>query len=564
MITSFDNRTVSNVALEERYGGMIVPHARDEQRFDPARYDRDAVRRELGVGPYDHLLLFGGTPRAHKGVIEVLEALERLGDDRYKLALFGVGELAKLGSRARQLERWVLPLPYRPFGDLAPLVGAADLSCVLQDPTHPVARYQMPAKIVDALAMGVPCLVTATPPVQPLVDAGVVHVHDPAEPLHERIASIFADPDDARDRARKGRALFLAEYSCEAVSERVAPWFEQLVQDPGVLPNDVDALVKAPRSLLAARTRTKDRVDDDPGVPARVPGSRRWRAAPDEQYDLVVFWKQNDTSIYGRRQDMFLKYLQRTGRFGRIVHFDSPISPGTLTRTYLASTGRADQRRLVVRQTLNRLAHRRDDDNLIHRTFLYGAKRGSQTFLRSRSEYPEYVKAVLAKHGVGNRLTVFWVYPTNDHLPGLLDALSPDLVVADVVDDNSTWHRPGSHQHGVIERNYRDIVSRSDVVLANCAPVAERMGEFTADVHLVPNGCETPEPGPRGPRPSELRGLVGPVIGYVGNLSDRIDIELLDDLARRARTGTSCSSAPRTSTRASCASTGIRTSISWA
>ncbi len=535
VITSFDYRTVSNVALEERYGGMIVPHARDEQRFDPARYDRDAVRRELGVGPYDHLLLFGGTPRAHKGVIEVLEALERLGDDRYKLALFGVGELAKLGSRARQLERWVLPLPYRPFGDLAPLVGAADLSCVLQDPTHPVARYQMPAKIVDALAMGVPCLVTATPPVQPLVDAGVVHVHDPAEPLHERIASIFADPDDARDRARKGRALFLAEYSCEAVSERVAPWFEQLVQDPGVLPNDVDALVKAPRSLLAARTRTKDRVDDDPGVPARVPGSRRWRAAPDEQYDLVVFWKQNDTSIYGRRQDMFLKYLQRTGRFGRIVHFDSPISPGTLTRTYLASTGRADQRRLVVRQTLNRLAHRRDDDNLIHRTFLYGAKRGSQTFLRSRSEYPEYVKAVLAKHGVGNRLTVFWVYPTNDHLPGLLDALSPDLVVADVVDDNSTWHRPGSHQHGVIERNYRDIVSRSDVVLANCAPVAERMGEFTADVHLVPNGCETPEPGPRGPRPSELRGLVGPVIGYVGNLSDRIDIELLDDLAR-ART----------------------------
>ena len=531
VITDFEHRTVSNVALQERYGGMIVPHARDEQRFDPARYDRDAVRRELGVGPYDHLLLFGGTPRAHKGVIEVLEALDRLGDDRYKLALFGIGELAKLGSRVRHLERWVVPLPYRPFGELAPLVGAADLSCVLQDPTHPVARYQMPAKIVDALAMGVPCLVTATPPLQPLIDAGVVHVHDREEPLHERIASIFADPDDARDRARKGRALFLAEYSCEAVSERVAPWFEQLVQDPGVLPNEVDALVKAPRSLLAVRSRATDRVDDK-GVPARVPGSRRWRAAPDEQYDLVVFWKQNDTSIYGRRQDMFLKYLQRTGRFGKIVHFDSPISPGTLARTYLASTGRVDQRRLVVRQTLERLAHGRDQDNVIHRTFLYGAKRSSQKLLGTRSAYPEYVKSVLAKHGIGNRLTVFWVYPTNDDLPGLLDRLSPDLVLADVVDDNSTWYRPGTHPHGAKERNYRDVLSRSDVVLANCAPVAERMSEFTADVHLVPNGCETPDPGPRGPRPVELQGLVGPVIGYVGNLSDRIDIELLDDLAR--------------------------------
>ena len=176
MIASVDERTVSNVALQERYGGLLVPHARDERRFDPARYDRDEVRARLGVGPSDRLLLFGGTPRVHKGVVEVLEALERLGDPRYKLALFGAGEFGKLGDRVRHLERWIVPLPYQPFGELAPIVGAADLSCVLQDPAHPVARYQMPAKVVDALAMEVPCLVTATPPLQPLVDAGVVHV----------------------------------------------------------------------------------------------------------------------------------------------------------------------------------------------------------------------------------------------------------------------------------------------------------------------------------------------------------------------------------------------------
>jgi glycosyltransferase involved in cell wall biosynthesis len=536
LISSVDERTVSNVALQQRYGGVLVPHARDERRFDPARYDRDAVRAELGIGPSERLLLFGGTPRAHKGVVEVLEALERLGDARYKLALFGLAEFAKLGTRVRHLEQWVVPLPYQTFGELAPIVGAADLSCVLQDPAHPVSRYQMPAKVVDVLAMGVPCLVTATPPLQPLVDAGVVHVHAPGEPLHEQIAAIFDDPDEARDRAQKGRALFLAEYSCEAVSERVAPWFEQLLAEPRELPQDLDALVRAPRSLLAARTRPKDRVDELDGkqasVPARVPGSRRWRAASEEQYDLVIFWKQNDTSIYGRRQDMFLKYLQRSGRFARIVHFDSPISPGALTRLYLASTGRADQRHLVVQQTVKRLLHRHDHDEVISRTFLYGAKRGTRAILRRRSEYPDYVRSVLAKHGVGNRLTVFWVYPTNEHVSAVVDALSPDLVVADVVDDNSTWYRPGSHGHRVIERNYRDILSRSDVVLANCAPVAERMTEFAPEVHLVPNGCETPSGTPPGARPAELRALTGPVIGYVGNLSDRIDIELLDDLAR--------------------------------
>ena len=121
--------------------------------------------------------------------------------------------------------------------------------------------------------------------------------------------------------------------------------------------------------------------------------------------------------------------------------------------------------------------------------------------------------------------------PTNTS-PRCVDALTPDLVVADVVDDNSTWYRPGSHLYGVIERNYRDILSRSDVVLANCAPVAERMAEFADEVHVVPNGCEAPDGTGPGARPAELRSLTGPVIGYVGNLSDRIDIELLDDLAR--------------------------------
>jgi glycosyltransferase involved in cell wall biosynthesis len=532
MIAHADARTVSNVALQERYGGVLVPHARDERRFDPELYDRDAVRARLGVGPSDRLLLFGGTPRIHKGLVEVLEALDRLGDPRYKLALFGTGELAKLRDRVPHLERWIVPLPYQPFSELPSIVGAADLSCVLQDPAHPVARYQMPAKVVDALAMGVPCLVTATPPLRPLVDAGVLNVHHAGESLPDRIAAIFEDPDDARDRARRGRKVFLEEYSCEAVCDRVAPLFEQLIANPPELAQALDELVTAPRRLLAPRASATDGGDERTSVPARTPGSRRWRAAPGEQYDLVVFWRQNDTSIYGRRQDMLLKYLQRSGRFAKIVHFDSPISPGSLARTYLASTGRADQRHLVVRQTMKRLLHLSDEEGVVHRTFLYGAKSGARTMLRTRSEYPDYVASVLAKHGVGKRLTVFWVYPINEYFPTVVDALLPDLVIADVVDDNRTWHRPSSHLYGQIERNYQDILSRSDVVLANCAPVAERMTEFAPEVHLVPNGCEAPDGSPPGARPAELRSLSGPVIGYVGNMSDRIDIDLLDDLAR--------------------------------
>ena len=525
LIGEADAVTVSNVALQERYGGTIVPHARDERRFDPERYDREATRASLGVGPKDRLLLFGGTPRVHKGVIEILEALERLGDPRYKLALFGTSELAELRDRIGALERWIVPMPYQRFSDLAPIVGAADLACVLQDPGHPVTRYQMPAKVTDALAMEVPCLVADLPPLRPLIDAGVVHVHRAGEPLHERIAAIFNDPAGTAERAAAGRRRFLDEYSYEAVSASVAPVFDGLLGDPPQPSAKLGELVDASRRLVA----------DDvpaPAVPARTPGSRRWRAAPGEQYDLVMFWKQNDSSIYGRRQDMFLEYLRRSGRFAKIVHFDNPVSPEKLYTTFRGAGAGTDQARLVVRQTLRRLVHRHDESGVTRRTFLHAGPRSSRLRLPRRSEYPDYVASVLERAGVGKRLTVFWVYPTSDDLPAVIDAFRPDLVVADVVDDNRTWYTPDSPHHERIERNYREVLARSDVVLANCGPVADAMSEFAADVHLVPNGCELPGEFPPSDPPPELASLSGPVIGYVGNLSDRIDIDLLDDLVR--------------------------------
>ena len=104
------------------------------------------------------------------------------------------------------------------------------------------------------------------------------------------------------------------------------------------------------------------------------------------------------------------------------------------------------------------------------------------------------------------------------------------------MDDNRTWYPRGSQHYGRVERNIRGILARSDVVIANCAPVAEAMAAFTPEIHVVPNGCELMDSSVRDAPPQELRALTGPVIGYVGNMSDRIDIDLLDDIAR-ARPG---------------------------
>jgi glycosyltransferase involved in cell wall biosynthesis len=117
----------------------------------------------------------------------------------------------------------------------------------------------------------------------------------------------------------------------------------------------------------------------------------------------------------------------------------------------------------------------------------------------------------------------------------VIDAIEPDVVVADVVDDNRTWYAPGDARYAQLEQNYRDVLARSDVVLANCAPVASAMAAFADHVDLVANACELPDAARSHAQAAALSGIPRPIIGYAGNLSDRVDLQLLRHLVRAHR-----------------------------
>ena len=520
-----DQVTVSNPELAARYGGLIVPHARDETLFDPQRYDRDASRRRLGLKEDDRLLLFGGTPRSHKGLLELLEALEALGDDHLRLGVFATRELDDLRPQIGNLDRWILPLVAPAFHELPAVLAAADLSCALQSPGHAVSQYQMPAKVTDAMAMAVPCLVSAVPPLSSLIDKDVVEVYDGQVPLHERLRQIFDDDEASADRARRSREVFLESHSYAAVRPALTATINRLVEGPSQPAPAMSALVTTVRQIFQPESVL-------PRKPIRGP------VPAGSTYDLVMFLKQNDTGIYGRRQDMFLKYLGQSGRFNTIVHFDQPVSTRALLTTARASIGSSDQNGLVLRQTLRRLLHRSDDGKLRQRTYLYSPGRvWGALGLPRRDRYVRWVRSVLAHEGVGGneRPVLCWVYPTNAFLPELIDELQPDVVLADVVDDNRSWYTPGTPMFDQIERNYAEVLGRSDVVLANCVPVADSMAAFAPPVEVVANACELLDGSGNPERPAALRGLSGPIIGYAGNLSDRIDVDLLRTLARTRR-----------------------------
>jgi hypothetical protein len=83
-----------------------------------------------------------------------------------------------------------------------------------------VARYQMPAKLTDALAMGTPVLASPVPPLADLGRRGVLTYVD-QEPLATRLGAVLADAPGLQAQVTAGRELFLDEYNYAATLPRL-------------------------------------------------------------------------------------------------------------------------------------------------------------------------------------------------------------------------------------------------------------------------------------------------------------------------------------------------------
>jgi glycosyltransferase involved in cell wall biosynthesis len=511
-----DGVLVSNVALQEKYGGLLIPHARDEILFDRGLYDRATARARFGYGAQDKVVLFLGTPRWHKGVLDVARALRACNDPRYKLCIIGSFDDRVLEHALLQdSDELVKLVPDQPFADLPQNLMVADVVCLFQDPTSEVAKYQLPAKAVDALAMGAPVISTALGPLRPLIEAGGVITAD-----EQTLVSVLRQTLDESERLMgeqsQRRDIFLREYSYAAISSRLE---EQIIGllDRGARPLDPSALAFLELQRSLADTDARPRATRGDGI------------------DIVLFWKQNDSGLYGRRSDMFAKYLARHPRIRQVLVLDRPMSLSHLM-TRQGGEGITHTRQIFI-ETWRKRWGLCDGEGVSRNLFLYSNDR-TVSHRRiwpwpAEEDYPQFLRKCFADHGIDPTQAVFLVYPKNEAIRKLIDTFRPRLVVADVVDDHRAW--PGLTQKKVdtLTAHYRDVVSCADLVIANCEQVQQSMSSFGKPVTLVANACET-EPPPRlrdSPEVRSFQRLQGPKVGYVGNMEAKIDLDLLHFLA---------------------------------
>jgi hypothetical protein len=123
-----------------------------------------------------------------------------------------------------------------------------------------------------------------------------------------------------------------------------------------------------------------------------------------------------------------------------------------------------------------------------------------------------------------------WVCPVAPRFPEVQKRLGFSFVVSDVIDDQRQWpmHPDWRVQ---IEKNYRETFACTDVSFANCVPVARWLAEEGLAPVVVPNGMDIRRGVETWDVPAALRKLQRPIVGYCGNLSARIDWDLIDSLA---------------------------------
>lgn len=161
-----DLLTVSSWALRTRFPSFRGPELRVPHPRSPVPYRAPKRADRLRIG-------FLGTPQQYKGI----DILGRLMSARPDLELHVLaGMEPSLRAFPTELSRRVVAHPHLGQETLRRAFEQVDAVVLPQDPAFAGARWQLPAKAIDALCHGRPIVATATPPIVEVAGVGVLTV----------------------------------------------------------------------------------------------------------------------------------------------------------------------------------------------------------------------------------------------------------------------------------------------------------------------------------------------------------------------------------------------------
>ncbi|MBC7405505.1 MAG: glycosyltransferase [Cytophaga sp.] len=209
----FDGITVCNTPLQQRYGGDIIHHARDEKLFQSSTNFKRKSREKYGVPQEKKVVLSFGSPREQIGLLETAHAIASL--NRTDIVFVIVGDFANAKPKI-QLEsvsgvRYIF-LDNQVIGNRSSVLALADCCVLIQLDNKAISAFQTPGEMSDALAMQVPVIANITPPIKSACEFGAL-LPIGTNDLVQKIATAIDNVETIFQVKQAGQTFFNNELS---------------------------------------------------------------------------------------------------------------------------------------------------------------------------------------------------------------------------------------------------------------------------------------------------------------------------------------------------------------
>jgi glycosyltransferase involved in cell wall biosynthesis len=217
--------------FRKHYGGVIVPHGRDAEIWDPARFDRAAIRRRFGFAEDDIVIGFLGTLQRSKGTDLLASAAARTNNPRIRVMIAGMAADGDdyIDELRRRFGDRILLLPPFPAA-MAPEYQVAVDVIVLPQRNVAESFGQMPAKLTEAMAMGKTIIASAISDIPKYLEGcGLLVPPDDEEAITEKLNWIAANREAAVHLGQKARERFLRDMTYATARDVMVPEIERIV-----------------------------------------------------------------------------------------------------------------------------------------------------------------------------------------------------------------------------------------------------------------------------------------------------------------------------------------------
>ena len=213
LVNKADLITVNNTWLQNKFGGKQIPHVRDDKVWNPELYDKKQARKLLNLDSNNKIIMFFGKPLPHKGIQDLIAAFEMIDDPYVNLHI--VGAPPEFSDSLNQFDkRNHIVTHQKVHFNRAPLwVTAADIMVAPQR-DQPSSHGQVPAKIMDCLAMGKPLVTTNVGSIPDVVgDAALISRPSNPASLYENINSLLVDEELCSTLGERARQRYIDNFS---------------------------------------------------------------------------------------------------------------------------------------------------------------------------------------------------------------------------------------------------------------------------------------------------------------------------------------------------------------